>query len=92
MPIASKDMHNAQHWYEYGLMRAPGLVRLALEWRAPWELGAAVALRPLLNLAPAGDGQRRGAGPRERRTAALSRASRRRADAAARRSDAGLVA
>ena len=37
------DMHNAQHWYEYGIMRAPGLVRLALEWRAPWELGAAVA-------------------------------------------------
>jgi len=56
MPMASKDMHNAQHWYEYGHMRAPGLVRLALEWRAPWELGAAVALRPLLNLAPAGDG------------------------------------
>ena len=56
MPMTSNDMHNAQHWYEYGLMRAPGLVRLALEWRAPWELGAAVALRPLLNLAPAGDG------------------------------------
>ena len=54
--MTSKDMHNAQHWYEYGLVRAPGLVRLALEWRAPWELGAAVALRPLLNLAPAGDG------------------------------------
>jgi pimeloyl-ACP methyl ester carboxylesterase len=50
------DMHNAQQWYEYGLLRAPGLVRLALEWRAPWEYGAAVALRPLLNLAPKGDG------------------------------------
>ena len=37
-------------------MRAPGLVRLALEWRAPWEYGAAVALGPLLNLAPMGDG------------------------------------
>ena len=28
-------MHNAQHWYEVGPMRAPGVVRLALEWRAP---------------------------------------------------------
>jgi hypothetical protein len=49
-------MHNPRHWYEYGLMRAPGLVRLALEWRAPWEYGAMLALRPLLNLAPEGDG------------------------------------
>ena len=49
-------MHNPHHWYEYGLMRAPGLLRLALEWRAPWEYGAMMAFRPLLNLAPEGDG------------------------------------
>jgi pimeloyl-ACP methyl ester carboxylesterase len=53
---AKETHHNVHHWYEYGLMRAPGLVRLALEWRAPWEYGAALALRPLLNMAPAGDG------------------------------------
>ncbi|KAA0210462.1 MAG: hypothetical protein EDM78_12940 [Proteobacteria bacterium] len=50
-------MHNAHHWYEAGPMRAPGVVRLALEWRAPWEFGAALWSRPLLPLAPRGDGQ-----------------------------------
>ena len=49
-------MHNAHHWYEVGPMRAPGVVRLALEWRAPWEFGAALWSQPLLPLAPRGDG------------------------------------
>ncbi len=35
---------------------APGLVRLALEMRAPWELGVAIAAYPLLRSAAAGDG------------------------------------
>ena len=49
-------MHDPHHWYEFGLPQAPGLVRLALEGRAPWELGAAIAAKPLLRLAPKGDG------------------------------------
>ncbi len=36
--------------------RAPGLLRLAMELRAPWELGAALAALPLLSGLPAGDG------------------------------------
>ena len=35
---------------------APGVVRLALELRAPWELGAAFAAYPFAHLAPSGDG------------------------------------
>jgi len=35
---------------------APGLVRLALEMRAPWELGIALAAYPFIGKAPAGDG------------------------------------
>ena len=35
---------------------APGMVRLALELRAPWELGAALAAYPFARLAPGGDG------------------------------------
>ncbi|MES2128192.1 MAG: alpha/beta hydrolase [Pseudomonadota bacterium] len=35
---------------------APGLLRLALEMRAPWELGIALASFPFLRNAPAGDG------------------------------------
>ncbi len=35
--------------------RAPGLVRLALELRAPWELGAALAAFPFLRGDPKGD-------------------------------------
>lgn len=35
---------------------APGFVRLALEMRAPWELGAALAAYPLMRAAPRGDG------------------------------------
>lgn len=34
---------------------APGLVRLALEMRAPWELGIALASYPLMRGAPRGD-------------------------------------
>ena len=49
-------MHNAHHWYEFDLLQSPGLVRLALEWRAPWEFGASIAAKPLLSLAPKGDG------------------------------------
>src|SRR5512140_2903317 len=47
---------NLEHWYEYGEMQAPGFVRLALEWRAPWEFGAMLLARPLLAAAPRGDG------------------------------------
>jgi pimeloyl-ACP methyl ester carboxylesterase len=36
-------------------LRAPGAVLLALEARAPWELGAALAAWPLLRNAPRGD-------------------------------------
>ena len=51
-----RETHHVEHWYEYGLMRAPGLLHLALEWRAPWEFGVSVLLRPLLARAPKGDG------------------------------------
>jgi pimeloyl-ACP methyl ester carboxylesterase len=37
-------------------LRAPGALRMALEWRAPWELGAGIAALPLLSMAPQGDG------------------------------------
>ncbi|PKO70947.1 MAG: alpha/beta hydrolase, partial [Betaproteobacteria bacterium HGW-Betaproteobacteria-14] len=40
-------MHNTHHWYEFDLLQSPGLVRLALEWRAPWEFGASIAAKPL---------------------------------------------
>ena len=36
--------------------QAPGLVRLALEMRAPWELGIALAAMPLTKSMPRGDG------------------------------------
>ena len=49
-------MHNPHHWYEYGLLQAPGMLRLALEWRAGWELGATFAAGPILRRAPKGDG------------------------------------
>ena len=51
-----KQTHHLEHWYDYGLMRAPGMLRLALEWRAPWEYGASLVLRSLLEQAPKGDG------------------------------------
>lgn len=44
------------YWYDFDLMRAPGVVRLALEWRAPWEFGATMLAMPWLNQAPKGDG------------------------------------
>jgi pimeloyl-ACP methyl ester carboxylesterase len=50
------SMHNAEHWYEFGLARAPGWFRLALEWRAPWEYCTTLLAQPLLAQAPAGDG------------------------------------
>jgi pimeloyl-ACP methyl ester carboxylesterase len=37
-------------------VRAPGALRLALELRAPWELGASIAALPILMAAPRGDG------------------------------------
>lgn len=37
-------------------VRAPGALRLALELRAPWELGASIAALPILMSAPRGDG------------------------------------
>src|SRR5262249_40281562 len=37
-------------------LRPPGALKLALEWRAPWELGAGFAALPLLSMAPRGDG------------------------------------
>ncbi len=37
-------------------LRAPGYLRLALEWRAPFEFGASLASLPLLRTAPTGDG------------------------------------
>ncbi|MFA9218298.1 MAG: esterase/lipase family protein [Sphingomonadaceae bacterium] len=35
---------------------APGLIRMALEMRAPWELGAALLSYPFMRAAPSGDG------------------------------------
>ena len=56
-PPAAATMHNPYHWYEFGPnMRAPGLLRIALEWRAPWEYGAALLAQPFLAQAPHGDG------------------------------------
>jgi pimeloyl-ACP methyl ester carboxylesterase len=37
-------------------IRPPGALRLALELRAPWELGAGIAALALLRMAPKGDG------------------------------------
>jgi pimeloyl-ACP methyl ester carboxylesterase len=44
------------NWYEFESMQAPGIVRLALEWRAPLEYVAMLTARPLLTMAPRGDG------------------------------------
>jgi len=55
-PSAS-TVHNPEHWYEFGpYMRPPGLLRLALEWRAPWEYGATLLAQSFLAQAPDGDG------------------------------------
>jgi pimeloyl-ACP methyl ester carboxylesterase len=40
----------------WGNIKAPGAILLALEGRAPWEYGAALASWPLLRNAPTGDG------------------------------------
>ncbi len=56
MTMPTSKLRDLEHWYEYGAMQAPGLLRLALEWRAPWEYAALVAARPLLSMAPKGDG------------------------------------
>jgi hypothetical protein len=45
-------MYNAKHRYEFGLLRSPGLFRLALEWRAVWQYGAMLAAQPLLSRGP----------------------------------------
>jgi len=37
-------------------VRAPGVLRMALEWRAPLELGISLAALPILRTAPMGDG------------------------------------
>jgi pimeloyl-ACP methyl ester carboxylesterase len=49
-------MDRSQLWVDFDMMRAPGLVRLALEWRAPWEFGATLLAGPWLDQVPAGDG------------------------------------
>jgi len=40
----------------FGVLKAPGVALLAMEGRAPWEWGAALAAWPMLRMAPAGDG------------------------------------
>ena len=50
--MSDRAMNDRAH----GDVRAPGLLRLALEARAPWEFGASLAALPLLRSAPAGDG------------------------------------
>ena len=37
-------------------LKAPGLLRMVLEGRAPWEFGATLAAYSIVNLAPCGDG------------------------------------
>ena len=54
--MPSSKIKDLEHWYEYGAMQAPGIVRLALEWRAPWELAACYLARPLFSAVPRGDG------------------------------------
>ena len=41
---------------EAAVDRSPGLLLLAMEWRAFWELGASIAAAPILATAPRGDG------------------------------------
>jgi hypothetical protein len=55
-PSRKMPMYEPHQWYELGLLRSPGWVRLALEMRAGWEYGASIAATPLLSLAPRGDG------------------------------------
>lgn len=45
-----------ENWYAFGLLRAPGMFRLALEWRATWEFGAGMLVYPWLARTANGDG------------------------------------
>jgi pimeloyl-ACP methyl ester carboxylesterase len=45
-----------QNRHDHGLIAAPGMLRLALEGRAGLEFWATLIARPLLDLAPQGDG------------------------------------
>ena len=54
--MTALDMNNTADWVNFDMMRAPGLVRLALEWRAPWEYGATLLAGPWLDQVPEGDG------------------------------------
>jgi len=49
-------MSNMADWVNFDMMRAPGLLRLALEWRAPWEYSATLLAGPWLDQVPKGDG------------------------------------
>jgi pimeloyl-ACP methyl ester carboxylesterase len=51
-----KRMQHLQPGERHATIPAPGLLRLALEWRAGLEYGAGLAARPLLRRAAAGDG------------------------------------
>ncbi len=55
-PMPSSGMYNPHHWYEFAQMKAPGVVRMALEWRAPAEFAATLLAQPWLVQATAGDG------------------------------------
>jgi pimeloyl-ACP methyl ester carboxylesterase len=49
-------MQKAHHWYDFNALRPPGILKLVLEARLGWEYAATVAARPLLAMAPRGDG------------------------------------
>ncbi len=49
-------MDTSQYWADFDMMRAPGMFRLALEWRAPWEFGATLLAGPWFDQVPDGDG------------------------------------
>ncbi|HVP32311.1 MAG TPA: alpha/beta hydrolase [Steroidobacteraceae bacterium] len=52
----AKRVHDANHREDSNSVPRPGLLRMALEWRAGLEYGAGLATRPLLRFAPRGDG------------------------------------
>lgn len=56
MASRASTVHNPQHWYDYGLARAPGMLKLALEWRFVWEWASTVAAHPWLATEAQGDG------------------------------------
>jgi pimeloyl-ACP methyl ester carboxylesterase len=49
-------MHTSDRKSDHGTERSPGLLLLAMEWRALWELGASIAASPILATVPNGDG------------------------------------